>query len=232
MASSHKARKVLAYIGMPALFCAVGYVLLFLALQPVYAPVRAWAGLLIADQAPSFDDSLKSIYDPEAEKIQPQEANYIDSRDIEFPMSGTQYAQVTCEEIGLDAPVYWHDSDEILMYGVGQMIASMPPGFGSAIVLSGHNNTFFTCLQYAAVGNVIKIKTNYCDYEYKVTKVQVYPEKELGSIIGDAVRNENKEELIMYTCYPFHVITGRKTQRLTVFADRISGTDVKWKVEE
>ena len=40
---------------------------------------------------------------------------------------------------------------------------------------------------------------------------------------------KEKEELVMYTCYPFYAITGRKTQRLTVFADRVEGYNVKWR---
>ena len=222
-------RKLLAYVCVPAVFCALRYGLLFVALHPVIAQAQALAGLLVADEAPSFDEELTSIYDPDAEKAVPQEGDYISSYDIEFPEAGNHYGQIICEEIGLDCPVYWYDSDDILLYGAGQSLISLPPGYGTAVILCGHNQTFFRCLEYAAVGQVITFKTNYCDYEYTVTKVEVYDEKELENIATAAAVDEEHEQLILYTCYPFHAITGRKTQRLTVFADRTSGIDVKWK---
>jgi sortase A len=52
----------------------------------------------------------------------------------------------------------------------------------------------------------------------------------LEDLLIDKTRYE-KEELILYTCYPFHAITGRKTDRLVVFADRTAGRDVIWKEE-
>lgn len=229
MSSSKRIGKLLSYVSMPAAFCVLGYLLVFLALQPVMGTLKAWVGLLVADEAPSFDSNLTSIYDPNAQALEPVEAGYISSLDIEFPTSGTQYGQVICEEIGLDCPVYWYDSDDILMYGAGQSLISLPPGYGTAVILCGHNMTFFRCLEYAREGQVITFKTNYCDYEYTINRIAVYDEKELEPLLTSAAVDEEHEQLIMYTCYPFYAISGRKTQRLTVFADRTSGLDVKWK---
>jgi sortase A len=123
--------------------------------------------------------------------------------------------------------VYWYDTEDILAYGVGQSLVSLLPGFGRVIILSGHNTTFFACLQDAAVGNVINFHTNYCDYQYTVTNVQVYNETELETLLLQKAKDQ-REELIMYTCYPFHAITGCKTDRLVVFANRTAGKDVDW----
>ena len=220
-------RKVLAYLYMPALFCAIGYALAFVALRPVIAEAQAYLGLLVSDTAPNFSTELKTSYDP-INAEQPQGERIL-SRDIEFPKSGTHYGQITCPEIGLDCPVYWYDSDDILLYGAGQSLISLPPGYGTAIILSGHNTTFFRCLQNAAEGNVITFSTNYGDYEYTVNKVEVHEEKELEKLLTTAARDEEHEQLILYTCYPFHAISGRKTQRLVVFADRTKGIDVIWR---
>jgi sortase A len=231
-------------LGVPVAFCLAGYLLLWLALQPVWGMVSSTISFLVADEAPAFSSELSSIYNPDAlkqadkpnkesssaEATKKDESKPIDGKDVQFPLSGEQYGQITCDEIGLNAPVYWYDDDEILAYGVGQSLISNLPGFGEVIILSGHNNTFFACLQNAAVGNVIKFGTNYCDYEYTVTNVQVYNENDLEDLLIDKTRYE-KEELILYTCYPFHAITGRKTDRLVVFADRTAGRDVIWKEE-
>lgn len=229
MSSARRTKKLLAYVGMPALFCVLGYALLFVALQPVMGLATAMVGMLVSDQAPNFDSSLTSVYDPNNTGAEVQEAGYIDSYDIDFPRSGEHYGQLVCAEIGLDCPVYWYDSDDILVYGAGQSLISLPPGFGSAIVLCGHANTFFACLEHASIGNVITFKTNYCDYEYTVTDIQIYDENELESIITSAAVDETHEQLIMYTCYPFGVTSGRKTQRFTVFGERTKGIDVHWR---
>jgi sortase A len=153
---------------------------------------------------------------------------YISGKDIEFPLSGAQYGALSCGRIELKAPVYWNDTNEILRYGAGQYMGSMLPGFGQLIVLSGHNNTFFAPLQNIEKNDVIEFDTNYCAYKYRVTDVQVLNEKDLQKYITEHSDDE-EEQLVMYTCYPFEATLGRKTERLTVFAERVSGYDVKWR---
>ena len=185
----------------------------------------SYLSFLVSDNAPNFDSELTSIYDPSAAK---SNADVIPGSEVEFPLSGSQYGHIVCDTIGLDAPVYWYDSDDILAYGVGQSLISLLPGFGRIIVLSGHNTTHFACLQNAEPGNVVQFHTNYCDYEYTVTNVQVMNENDLEKLLLQKASEQRREELIMYTCYPFHAITGRKTDRLVVFADRTAGKDVDW----
>ena len=148
--------------------------------------------------------------------------------DIDFPEAYDHYAQLTCDRIGLDAPVYWYDTPEILAAGVGQSIASKPPGYGRMILLSGHNTSFFRCLEDVKVGDVVRMDTNYCDYEYTVTNVEVMNENVLESSVASRLLAD-EEQLVMYTCYPFYVISGRKTDRLVVTCKRSQGIDIKWR---
>lgn len=242
MASSSSTHKTLAYFGMPVLFCLLGYAVLFGALQPVWGTITATIGLLVADEAPTFDSDLSVVYDPEAKQSSSQTGqqsqsqgggqNVISGDGVVFPENGEQYGQLVCESIGLDAPVYWGDSDDILMYGLGQSIISLPPGFGTAIILSGHNNTFFKCLQNVARGNVMQFHTNYGDYKYQIVKVEVLDENDLLKVLIDKAADETQERLIIYTCYPFHVVTGRKTDRLVAYGRKISGPKVEWRSSE
>lgn len=227
MKSFARTKTLLAYFVVPAAFCCLGYLLLFLALQPVWGLASAAAGTLIAQDAPNFDSNLSVIYDPSQEK--PVSEGFIDGSSLHYPDAGEQYAQISCAEIGLDAPVYWYDSDEILAYGVGSSLESLPAGYGSGVVISGHNTTDFRCLEYIQPGQVVHFDTNYCHYEYTVREVRVMNEKELSPLISEICAREDKEELVMYTCYPFYAISGRKTERLVVFADRTAGIDVKWR---
>ena len=253
--------KILAYIVMPVFFAIIGYVLLAVGLKPVWEYASAAAAVLVSEEAPSFHSSLKSMYDPDAAKnrnipvydqtgtvqdpvsLTPETAEngetvapaeekelYISIQDVDLPEAGVQYAHVSCERIGLDAPVYWDDTYEILRYGVGQYMGSYLPGFGGTVLLSGHNTTYFLPLADIQEGDIITLDTNYCTYEYEVVKTEVMQERDLGKLL-DVMLSTEGENLIMYTCWPFDGYLGRKYERFTVFGSRVSGYDVKWRVE-
>ena len=115
--------------------------------------------------------------------------------------------------------------------GVGQYIASNLPGFGESIVLSAHNTSFFLCLQYIEEGDEIIFDTNYCTYKYKVTKTEVKKEWDLANDIGKLIRGD-EEILLMYTCWPFDMYLGRKTDRFIVYAERTEGLNVRWRASQ
>ncbi|MBR3403146.1 MAG: class D sortase [Parasporobacterium sp.] len=170
----------------------------------------------------------KKLYSVFTEEEDNRVYQYIHIEDVDYPLSGEQYAQITCDRVGLDCPVFWDDTNEILRYGAGQFLGSKLPGFGRMIVLSGHNNTFFTPLKDMEKDDVIVYHTNYCTYEYTVTDVVVMNENELQDYILKHLLEEH-ELLVMYTCYPFEVTMGRKTDRQVIIAERTAGYDVKWR---
>ncbi len=145
-----------------------------------------------------------------------------------FPNAGDYYAHLDCERIGLDSPVYWYDTPDILNAGAGQSIASKPPGFGRLVLLSAHDTTFFRCLEYVQVGDVIKLNTNYFDYEYTVTNVEILNEDVLSKRLAGQMLAE-EEQLVLYTCWPFTLISTRKTDRFVVTAKPTKALNVKWR---
>lgn len=226
--------KLLAYLIVPVIFSLIAYLLLFIALKPYWDVAVSAVSLFSIDPATEIGSKEKPpIYDPNAEKVEVREAEkpYIDVHDIDFPASGEHYGQLLCEKVGLDVPVYWDDTYEILRKGAGQYPGTLLPGYGRMILLSAHNVSHFRPLRDMEVGDVITFDTNYCEYEYEVTEVQVYNELDLEKWVIDHL-NEDEEILVMYTCWPFEFQAGRKTERLTVKAKRISGYDVKWRLYE
>ena len=227
-----KLKKLPAYFIVPAIFAVLGYGALRVALAPVWNLGVSIASLVIADDAPNFNPELSSTYNPEAEKPsdapEDSEDDAISIDDIDLPSDGERYANVTCERIGLDSPVYWGDSSAILRNGAGHSKFSFLPGFGRIIVLSAHNTSFFKPLKDIEEGDVITLDTNYDTYKYNVTSVKVMHEDDLGKKIENMLLEE-KETLMLYTCYPFHAISGRKTKRLVVLGERIEGVDVIWR---
>ncbi len=150
-------------------------------------------------------------------------------RDIVVPEFGTRYGHLYGFRIGLNAPVYYGDSNVILRYGVGQYRGSFTPGFGRLILLSGHNTTFFKCLRNIQEGDEIIFDTNYETYKYRIYRVEVMESSTLSALLESKYYLDPHETLIMYTCYPFHAIVGTKHQRLVVFGERIEGCDIIWR---
>lgn len=229
--------RILAYLFVPVFFSVLGYGILTAALKPVWELTSALVSMVTTEEMPDFQPQLTSVFDPESAARTPvqmpqtedaPEAPYIRIQDIQMPDDGAHYANLSCQRIGLDAPVYWDDTSQILRSGVGHYLASTFPGFGGMIVLSAHNTTWFKPLQNVAVGDVFHYDTNYGNYEYEVVNVEVLDENELLRRMMSEILAE-KEQLIMYTCYPFGPHVGRKTDRFTVTARRISGYDVRWK---
>jgi sortase A len=221
-----KWKKLPAYFIVPVIFAVLGYGVLRVALTPVWNLAMAAASMILVEDAPNFNPELTTTYDPDAPKAEIQD-DFIDAASVSQPRHGEHYGKLLCERIGLNAPVYWGDDNRILRSGAGQYEISSLPGFGEAIVICGHNTTFFKPMQKVQADDVITFDTNYDTYQYRVTEVKILQEDELATKI-DSMVSEQRETLLLYTCYPFHAISGRKTKRLCVFGERIEGADVRW----
>ena len=62
---------------------------------------------------------------------------------IEFPVYGAHYASIQLPGTDEAEDLYFGDSNAVLKKGIGQYMGSFLPGYGSPILLSGHNNTYF-----------------------------------------------------------------------------------------
>ena len=59
-------------------------------------------------------------------------------------------------------------------------------------------------------------------YQYQVSRTDVKDHND--STAYDLL--QEKEELVMYTCYPFETMVGTKTDRFFVYCEKISGPTV------
>lgn len=106
----------------------------------------------------------------------------------------------------------------VLRNGVGIYSGSAIPGYGKTILVAGHNNTYFNGLKYAKPGQIIRIRTNYGNYQYEITDTQVKDQSDSTAYDFDA----KEENLILYTCYPFDEL-GMTPNRFFVYAKFVSG---------
>ncbi|MCR5703838.1 MAG: class D sortase [Eubacterium sp.] len=141
---------------------------------------------------------------------------------ITVPKFSEHYGEIACKEIELDAPVFFGDRPEQLAQGAGHYIGSGLPGFGKTILIGGHNTTYFKNLEKVKTGDEFKFTTIYGIYRYKVVDIQI-----IGKDFWKAYNlAEEKEQLILYTCYPYGKLKGTKSQRMFVYLDLVSGPKV------
>ena len=132
-----------------------------------------------------------------------------------YPEYGTQYATIEIPKIGIELPVYYGDTLEILKKGVGHSSGSYFPGEGGSIIYMGHNSkNVFRRFSELQIGNEIKVTTTYGEYNYKIYDMKLINENETDKL---PIQDE-KEILMVYTCYPFNNI-GYATQRYVVYAE-------------
>lgn len=246
----NKARELFAFIGVPLLYCLLGCLIvvgLALPLRQVYADgieniVTDFEVPTVLGPSVTYDpEALKAKAKAEAEAeaeakkkaeeaakaaSAPPQPTVVSQSSVPESIEGNQVGKLYCERIGLDAPVMWGDTEYEYAYGAGQDMGSSLPGYGKLILVSGHNTTFFSPLEFINQGDVIHYDTAYANYEYTVSRVEVYMEHELQELINRE-DIDVREQLILYTCYPFHPVESRRTDRLTVFADRTMGPDVR-----
>lgn len=206
---------------MPLIFTVIGYGILWIATAPVIDFVYNVGSMVMAQEVPEFNTQLGSVFDGN-DGTPEEQPEFVSTSNVNLPVFGEQYGQITCERIGLDAPVYFGDDNDILRVGAGQYIGSFLPGYGRLIMLCAHNTTFFRPLQIIEAGDIIVFKTSYGVYQYQVSRTDIKDHNDSSAY--DLLKEE--EELIMYTCYPFETMVGTKTDRLFVYCEKISGPTV------
>ncbi|MDO5522254.1 MAG: class D sortase [bacterium] len=138
--------------------------------------------------------------------------------EIDYPLTGAMFGEISCDKINLKAPMYYGDTEEILEKGTGMYAGSSLPGQNGTILIGGHDTTFMAPLEQVAVGDTLTAKTTYGTYTYEVTEMKVADllDQSAYDLYGTS------EQLVLYTCYPFGEITGDRSKRYFVYAKKVS----------
>ena len=208
--------KVLTYVKMCLLLMVLAGTVILIAGTPLASYIIARSKMVMIQGAPQYPN----LY--EANQSEQLVSNgSMDLSEILKPELDTQYATITCESIELEVPLYYGDSETSLGNGAGQYAKSGFPGEGEPILISGHDATFFAPLEKIEAGDTVTISTLYGNYDYKVTGTRVADKTDTTAYNLE----QKKEELILYTCYPFGKLTGDRSDRFFVYCDRVSETE-------
>jgi sortase A len=176
----------------------------------------AIGNMFFSDNQVDYSNSFENIFVPTTNN-----EDTIDASEVEFPNIDKQFGELKIKGRDVDAKLFFGDGKIPLRNGVGVYAGSFIPGYGKTILVAGHNNTYFNGLKNVKKGDIVKINTSYGNYEYKVRDTKLYNAKSKKSYD----LNANKENLILYTCYPFDTI-GLTEKRFFVYADKISGPKI------
>jgi len=218
-----KHKRLMAYFYMPLIFLIIGYSLLYIAFRPVIDVSMSMAGMFMTRESPDFGGNVESILGDGVEEENSDITRVISRRDITSPNIGTHYGELISEDFDLNVPVYYGDNDRILSLGAGHYTGSYMPGFGQPILVSGHNRTIFAPLEHAEIGDRVTYRTHYGTFVYEIRDISIHHFTDRSAYD----LRQNKEELILYTCWDFTPISGRKQERIFFYFDKVSGPEIE-----
>lgn len=218
MKDCKRIKKLTEYIAFPLAFFLFGYLFFYLALNPYFGLVLSGWELFSSDANLLQGEEIHKDIFGEG-KLEGYEGS-VPASLITYPRSGTKYAELTLKTNGQDyvVPLYFGDSPSILRRGAGHYMGSHFPGNSSTVLVSGHNNSYFSCLQYVKAGEVIELETNYGTYVYEVTETAIKSNTDPSAYD----LNAPEENLVLYTCYPFTQL-GLTRDRFFVYTRLVSG---------
>ncbi len=216
--SSFSLKRRLGYFLLTIILSLIGYIAVIVTVLPLVSPFISSMGLVMSATDSTDDLKTGSIFEP---KVDLAEKDTVNEKDIVMPVYGTHYAKLEIPALSVSVDLYFGDSSQVLKKGVGQYIGSSLPGYGRPILIGGHNNGAFNALQRVKVGDTVAITTNYGVYQYRVTGTSVADQSDKSAYD----LSQNKEQLILYTCYPFNTL-GLTNKRFFVYGDKISGPEI------
>lgn len=222
-----------SFLILPIIYLIVFYLVIFIAISPILSTVATFSGLFFSEKSKDYSLEYDNIYKPVTDEnsleiIKKNNKQYIDIESIEFPTYGDSFAKLIIKDCNINCNLFFGDGAVSLRNGVGMYSGSFIPGYGGTILISGHNNTYFNGLKNAEKNQIVTIKTSYGIYKYKITKIKIVNADDYTSSYN---LGADKENLIMYTCYPFDEI-GMTTFRYFVYAKKISGIPIDKSIKE
>ena len=135
---------------------------------------------------------------------------------------GDKLGRIWVEGTSVDCALYWGDSEGQFGRGAGCRAESdcVLPGENGTVFIGGHTGTYFSDLGSTQLGAIIHLETDWGDFTYKVTDMQVIQETDVDKVRWGA----EEPSCILYTCYPFGILT-HTPQRYAVYADPVSADE-------
>ena len=213
-------KQVVKYFYVPIIMCVILLGSAFIALKPytdVFKSIKN--GFIQNLTLNTYSEEQKDF-----KNVPLIKEDTIKGDQVHWPKFTEPYGLINCNDIDLKAPLYMGDSDYVLSGKIkrkvendyeddfggkldeefkgaaGTYLGSSIPGDGKPILVGAHDTTYFAPLEKVKKGMVMYVTTTYARYKYKVTDIKIFDEGEYDKAYN---LQEDKETMILYTCYPF-----------------------------
>lgn len=192
------------------------------------AEARAAAEKAAAEQAAREEEEARAASEAakaEEERRQAEEAAAKRKQQVEEAQAahenvqyGDKLGTIRVEGTEIDCDLYWGDDTAQFDAGAGCHAEDgcVLPGENGTVFIGAHTGTFFADLGSAEVGAKIHLQTDWGDFVYEITEMQVIYETDIDKVRWGA----EEPSCILYTCYPFGILT-HTPQRYAVYADPV-----------
>ncbi len=211
----------------PILFLVIGYSLLYVIGQPVIQLVSSSVELFMLSEPPKFETQVAATTtntqtnQTTSSSSTEKQKTTTTKKVSQYPKSGELYGTVSIPDLGVEEPLYYGDSREILRLGAGQYMGSVYPGEVGTTLIGAHNNTTFNHMLVGEPGTKITLDTTYGTFTYEVEKREIKNYQDPA--ILDQLNQKERKQLILYTCYPIYSI-GMTQDRIFVTAKMIASS--------
>ncbi len=123
-------------------------------------------------------------------------------------------ARLTAPDLGINRIVLAGASGSSLAFGPGHLFGSTPPGEDGNIIISGHRDTHFSFLKNLVPGDQLQLQANNKTGFYQITKIIIVDKNKT-----DVIPTDNRNKLLLITCYPFNAIQSGGPLRYVVIAE-------------
>lgn len=135
---------------------------------------------------------------------------------------GDKLGRIWVEGTNVDCGLYLGDDEAEFSRGAGCRAQSdcVLPGENGTVFIGAHTGTYFGDLGSCQIGAIIHLDTDWGDFAYQITDMQVILETDIDKVRWGA----SEPSCILYTCYPFGILT-HTTQRYAVYAAPVNADE-------
>jgi sortase A len=171
--------------------------------------ITGYAGYQILHSNIKAEQSLK-----EAKVVVEAQEKQVDENTFE-PVNGEVVGLLSLPKIESELAIVEGTDPDELVKGVGHYKGSFYPEQGGQIVLSGHRDTVFKRVGELELGDELVMKMPYGEAAYEIVNTKIVDADDTSII----TLQEQEEELILTTCYPFGYI-GDAPERYIIYAKK------------
>lgn len=135
---------------------------------------------------------------------------------------GDKLGRIWVEGTNVDCGLYLGDDEAEFSRGAGCRAQSdcVLPGENGTVFIGAHTGTYFADLGSCQIGAIIHLDTDWGDFAYQITDMQVILETDIDKVRWGA----SEPSCILYTCYPFGILT-HTIQRYAVYAAPVNADE-------